>query len=60
MKELTPLEIVEQLNKYIVGQDKAKRSVAVALRNRYRRRFLPEDMQEEIKPRNILMVGPTG
>ncbi|MDD2573212.1 MAG: ATP-dependent protease ATPase subunit HslU [Bacillota bacterium] len=60
MKELTPHEIVTQLDKYIVGQDKAKRSVAVALRNRYRRRQLPEDMQEEIKPRNILMVGPTG
>jgi ATP-dependent HslUV protease ATP-binding subunit HslU len=60
VKELTPHEIVTQLDKYIVGQDKAKRSVAVALRNRYRRRQLPEDMQEEIKPRNILMVGPTG
>ncbi|HZX47036.1 MAG TPA: AAA family ATPase, partial [Clostridia bacterium] len=60
MRELTPSEIVEQLDKYIVGQDSAKRSVAVALRNRYRRRRLPEELQEEIKPRNILMVGPTG
>ena len=60
MKELTPSEIVKQLDKYIVGQDNAKRSVAVALRNRYRRRRLPEELQEEIKPRNILMIGPTG
>ena len=60
MKELTPSEIVKQLDKYIVGQDSAKRSVAVALRNRYRRRRLPQELQEEIKPRNILMVGPTG
>jgi ATP-dependent HslUV protease ATP-binding subunit HslU len=60
LRELTPSEIVKQLDKYIVGQDSAKRSVAVALRNRYRRRRLPEELQEEIKPRNILMVGPTG
>ncbi|NLZ91893.1 MAG: ATP-dependent protease ATPase subunit HslU [Clostridiales bacterium] len=60
MRELTPSEIVEQLDKYIVGQDSAKRSVAVALRNRYRRRRLPEELQEEIKPRNIIMIGPTG
>jgi ATP-dependent HslUV protease ATP-binding subunit HslU len=60
VRDLTPFEIVEQLDKYIVGQDKAKRSVAVALRNRYRRRQLPIELQEEIKPRNILMVGPTG
>lgn len=60
MRELTPSEIVRELDKYIVGQDSAKRSVAVALRNRYRRRRLPEELQEEIKPRNIIMIGPTG
>jgi ATP-dependent HslUV protease ATP-binding subunit HslU len=60
LRELTPSEIVKQLDKYIVGQDSAKRSVAVALRNRYRRRRLPEELQEEIKPRNIIMIGPTG
>ncbi|MGI6697968.1 MAG: ATP-dependent protease ATPase subunit HslU [Clostridia bacterium] len=60
MRELTPSEIVKQLDKYIVGQDSAKRSVAVALRNRYRRRRLPKELQEEIKPRNIIMIGPTG
>jgi ATP-dependent HslUV protease ATP-binding subunit HslU len=59
-RELTPSEIVKELDKYIIGQDKAKKSVAVALRNRYRRRHLPQELQEEIKPKNILMVGPTG
>lgn len=59
-KELTPKQIVEELDKYIVGQDKAKRAVAVALRNRYRRRMLSEDLREEIIPKNILMIGPTG
>jgi ATP-dependent HslUV protease ATP-binding subunit HslU len=57
---LTPKEIVEQLDKYIIGQDKAKRAVAIALRNRYRRSMLPPEMQEEITPKNIIMVGPTG
>ncbi len=57
---LTPKEIVEQLDKYIIGQDKAKRAVAIALRNRYRRSMLPAEMQEEITPKNIIMVGPTG
>ena len=57
---LTPREIVEQLDKYIVGQKKAKKSVAVALRNRYRRSKLDEAMQDEIVPKNILMIGPTG
>jgi len=57
---LTPREIVEKLDKYIVGQSSAKRSVAVALRNRYRRLQLEEDMQKEITPKNILMIGPTG
>lgn len=57
---MTPREIVEALDKYIIGQDKAKKSVAVALRNRYRRSQLPEEMMEEITPKNILMMGPTG
>ncbi len=60
MNELTPVQIVKELDKYIIGQDKAKKSVAVALRNRYRRKQLPEELQEEIKPKNILMIGPTG
>lgn len=58
--ELTPKQIVEELDKYIVGQDKAKRAVAIALRNRYRRKLVPEDIRDEIIPKNILMVGPTG
>jgi ATP-dependent HslUV protease ATP-binding subunit HslU len=57
---MTPTEIVAELDKYIIGQDKAKRSVAVALRNRYRRWLLPEEMREEVTPKNILMIGPTG
>lgn len=57
---MTPREIVEELNKYIIGQDEAKKSVAVALRNRYRRSLLSEELQEEITPKNILMMGPTG
>jgi len=59
-EELTPKQIVAELDKYIVGQDKAKRAVAVALRNRYRRRQLSEDLREEVIPKNILMIGPTG
>ena len=58
--ELTPAKIIEHLNRYIVGQDKAKRSVAIALRNRIRRRALPPELAHEIMPKNILMVGPTG
>lgn len=58
--EMTPREIVAELDKYIIGQDDAKRSVAVALRNRYRRNLLSEVMKEEITPKNILMMGPTG
>jgi ATP-dependent HslUV protease ATP-binding subunit HslU len=58
--ELTPLQIVEELDRHIIGQSKAKRSVAVALRNHYRRRRLPEELQAEITPKNILMIGPTG
>ena len=60
MGEMTPREIVEELDKYIVGQDKAKKAVAISLRNRYRRRLLSEEIRSEIKPRNILMIGPTG
>ena len=59
-RELTPKQIVAELDKYIVGQDKAKRAVAVALRNRHRRRQLSEDLREEVIPKNILMIGPTG
>ncbi len=58
--ELTPKQVVRELDRYIIGQDEAKRAVAVALRNRYRRSRLPEEIREEIVPKNILMVGPTG
>ncbi len=57
---MTPKEIVRELDKYIIGQDKAKKVVAIALRNRYRRSQLPEILQEEITPKNIIMKGPTG
>jgi ATP-dependent HslUV protease ATP-binding subunit HslU len=57
---LTPRQIVAELDKYIVGQQSAKRAVAVALRNRYRRRLLAEDLRDEVIPKNILMIGPTG
>ena len=60
MQDLTPRQIVEELDKYIIGQNKAKRSVAVALRNRYRRKKLAPDMRDEIVPKNIIMIGPTG
>ena len=60
VKELTPREIVRELDRYIIGQDEAKRAVAIALRNRYRRARVDETMREEIFPKNILMVGPTG
>ena len=58
--ELTPKQIVRELDRYIIGQDEAKRAVAVALRNRYRRSQLPQEIRDEIVPKNILMVGPTG
>ncbi len=58
--ELTPAEIVAELDKYIIGQKEAKKAVAVALRNRYRRRRVPAGLAEEITPKNILMIGPTG
>jgi ATP-dependent HslUV protease ATP-binding subunit HslU len=57
---LTPRQVVEELDKYIVGQSKAKRAVAIALRNRYRRALVRDDLREEITPKNILMIGPTG
>src|SRR5579884_2681607 len=59
-KALTPREVVAELDRYIVGQANAKRAVAIALRNRYRREQLPEEMRREIIPKNILMIGPTG
>ena len=60
MEDLTPRQIVVELDKYIVGQNKAKKSVAIALRNRYRRQQLSKDMQDDIMPKNILMIGSTG
>ncbi len=58
--DLTPEEIVKELDKYIVGQEKAKKAVAIALRNRMRRQRLPEELRDEIAPKNIIMIGPTG
>lgn len=60
MSIMTPRETVEALDKYIVGQNEAKRAVAIALRNRYRRSRLPQELREEITPKNIIMMGPTG
>jgi ATP-dependent HslUV protease ATP-binding subunit HslU len=60
MQSLTPHEIVHELDRYIVGQQRAKKSVAVALRNRWRRRQLPEDLAQDVYPKNILLIGPTG
>src|ERR1700738_3765449 len=60
LDEMTPREIVAELDKYIVGQHAAKRAVAIALRNRYRRRLLADDLRDEVIPKNILMIGPTG
>ncbi|RPJ22236.1 MAG: AAA family ATPase, partial [Desulfobacteraceae bacterium] len=60
MKVFTPREIVSELDKYIVGQNNAKRSVAIALRNRWRRQQVPRDLRDEIAPKNIIMIGPTG
>src|SRR6202050_5304930 len=56
----SPREIVSELDCFIVGQNDAKRAVAIALRNRWRRQHLPEEMREEVVPKNILMIGPTG
>ena len=60
MKNLKPKEIVMELDKYIIGQHKAKKSVAIALRNRWRRQQVPEDLRDEIAPKNIILIGPTG
>lgn len=60
MSEMTPREIVHELNQHIIGQDKAKRAVAIALRNRWRRMQLDENLRAEVTPKNILMIGPTG
>ncbi len=59
-KELTPREVVRELDKYIIGQDAAKKSVAIALRNRWRRQQVPDNLREEIMPNNIILIGPTG
>ncbi|MDY5630408.1 MAG: AAA family ATPase, partial [Eubacteriales bacterium] len=58
--EFTPKQIVNELDRFIIGQDEAKKAVAIALRNRYRRSMLPEELREEITPKNIIMKGPTG
>ncbi len=60
MSSLTPREIVEELHKFVIGQEQAKRMVAVAVRNRWRRQQLPQDLRDEIAPKNIIMMGPTG
>jgi ATP-dependent HslUV protease ATP-binding subunit HslU len=60
LRPLTPREIVVELDKYVIGQRNAKRSVAIALRNRWRRQRVGEDLQDEIAPKNIIMIGPTG
>src|SRR5438034_8369697 len=60
MDQLTPKQIVAELDKYIVGQADAKRAVAIAVRNRWRRQQLPEAMRQDVAPKNILMIGPTG
>src|SRR5574341_1040911 len=60
MHVMTPREIVSELDRYIIGQRKAKRAVAIALRNRWRRQQVPEELRDEIAPKNILMIGPTG
>ena len=60
LDELTPREIVRELDKYVIGQAAAKRAVAIALRNRMRRQKLPPEMAEEVMPKNIIMIGPTG
>ena len=59
-EDRTPVQIVKELDTYIIGQENAKKSVAIALRNRYRRKKLPEDLRDEVAPKNIVMIGPTG
>ena len=58
--EMNPREIVQELDRFVVGQAKAKRAVAIALRSRIRRRMLPDELAEDVIPKNILMIGPTG
>jgi len=60
LEELTPKRIVEELSRYVIGQEEAKRAVAIALRNRWRRQKLPPHMRDEVAPKNLLMIGPTG
>src|SRR5271156_1110966 len=60
MPDLTPREIVAELDKYIVGQNAAKRAVAIAIRNRWRRQQLPAEIRQDVTPKNIIMIGPTG
>ena len=60
LNSLSPREIVSELDRFVVGQNKAKRAVAIALRNRWRRQALESDMKDEVLPKNILMIGPTG
>jgi len=60
VSSLTPREIVSELDRYVIGQNAAKRAVAIALRNRWRRQALQGDMKDEVLPKNILMIGPTG
>ena len=60
MDNLTPRKIVEELDKYIIGQHKAKKAVAIALRNRWRRLRLSPELKDEVLPKNIIMIGPTG
>jgi ATP-dependent HslUV protease ATP-binding subunit HslU len=60
MKTLTPREIMEELNRFIIGQEKAKKAVSIALRNRWRRQMIPKELRDEVAPKNIIMIGPTG
>ena len=60
LEQLTPKQIVAELDRHIIGQDDTKRAVAIALRNRWRRMQLAEELREEVSPKNILMIGPTG
>jgi ATP-dependent HslUV protease ATP-binding subunit HslU len=59
-RQLTPAQIVVELDRYVVGQGRAKRAVAIALRNRWRRQNVPPELRDEVAPKNIIMIGPTG